>query len=241
MPVPDLNQTPGGPDPDVAAAELALGLLEGEERAAALRRQLAEPEFAREVERWRVHFGTLFAGTPERAPPARVAERIEAHLDRPLLPASRGPAPFWRPLALASSLVAAGLAGVLVLRPGVTPAPMVQPLSLPTQPMVAALARTGKGTPLAAYYDVRAQIVRMPAPMPIPQGRSAQLWAISDGKPPVPLGLFRVVGSTVIADAKMAAAMKSGTVLAISFEPIGGSPTGQPTGPVVASGTLSRV
>lgn len=241
MPLPDLNQTPGGPDPDVAAAELALGLLEGEERAAALRRQLAEPEFAREVERWRAHFGTLFAGTPERAPPARLADRIEAHLDGPFQPGRRGPAPFWRPLALASSLAAAGLAGVLVLRPGTTPAPVVRPVPGPTAQMVAALAPAGKGAPLAAYYDAQAQMVRMPAPMPVPRGRSAQLWAISDGKPPVPLGLFRVVGSTVIADAKAAAAMKPGTVLAISFEPIGGSPTGQPTGPVVASGTLSRV
>ena len=33
---------------DVAAAELALGVLDGEERAAALRRVLAEPDFARE-------------------------------------------------------------------------------------------------------------------------------------------------------------------------------------------------
>ena len=34
------------PAPDTAAAELALGLLEGEERADALRRMLAEPAFA---------------------------------------------------------------------------------------------------------------------------------------------------------------------------------------------------
>ena len=37
---------------DVAAAELALGLLEGEERGAALRRVLAEPGFAAQVEWW---------------------------------------------------------------------------------------------------------------------------------------------------------------------------------------------
>ena len=47
---------PGPAEPDVAAAELALGLLDGEERAAALRRMLAEPGFAREVERWRDAF-----------------------------------------------------------------------------------------------------------------------------------------------------------------------------------------
>ena len=74
MPNPDPTLPPGA-DPDVAAAELALGLLEGDERAAALRRQLAEPAFAREVERWREHFGTLFASTVARVPPAHLAER----------------------------------------------------------------------------------------------------------------------------------------------------------------------
>ena len=45
----------------VTAAELALGVLDGEEKAAAMRRVLAEPEFAREVERWRTHFAEMFA------------------------------------------------------------------------------------------------------------------------------------------------------------------------------------
>lgn len=35
------------------------------------------------------------------------------------------------------------------------------------------------------------------------------------------------------------AALKAGITLAVSIEPIGGSPTGLPTGPVVASGKLS--
>jgi anti-sigma-K factor RskA len=38
--------------------------------------------------------------------------------------------------------------------------------------------------------------------------------------------------------AEIAAALRQGTVLAISVEPAGGSPTGQPTGPVIASGAL---
>ena len=235
MPNPDPT-VPMSADPDVAAAELALGLLEGEERATALRRQLADPDFAREVERWRAHFGTLFAGTTDRAPPAHLAERIEAHLDRPTFTARPAAGRFWRPLALASSLAAATLAGVMVVRP----LPMPPPLLQPSAPMFAALSH-GKEAPMPAIYDPAASTVRLPGPMPIPVGHSAQLWAIADGGKPVPLGLFRVVGTTVIADAKSAAMMKPGTMLAISLEPVGGSPTGQPTGPVVASGMLSRI
>jgi len=33
--------------------------------------------------------------------------------------------------------------------------------------------------------------------------------------------------------------LKAGIMLAVSIEPLGGSPTGLPTGPVVASGKLS--
>jgi anti-sigma-K factor RskA len=38
----------------------------------------------------------------------------------------------------------------------------------------------------------------------------------------------------------MARELHSGATLAISVEPAGGSPTGSPTGPVVASGKLER-
>ena len=229
------TDAPFAPDPDVAAAELALGLLEGDDRAAALRRQLADPAFAREVQHWREHFATLFAGSAERVPPAGVAARIEGHLDRPVPGATAAPG-FWRPLALASSLAAAALTGVLVLRPATTS------LIAPQAQLVAAMALSdGKAAPLAAYYDPAQKLVRMPGPMPIPAGRSAQLWAIPAGHPPIPLGLFHVVGNTVVAEARTTQAIPAGTTLAISFEPIGGSPTGAPTGPVIASGALSRV
>ena len=94
---------------------------------------------------------------------------------------------------------------------------------------------------MPAIYDPAASTVRLPGPMPIPAGHSAQLWAIVDGGKPVPLGVFRIVGTNVVADARSNAMMKAGTMLAISLEPVGGSPTGKPTGPVVASGKLTSV
>jgi anti-sigma-K factor RskA len=42
-----------------------------------------------------------------------------------------------------------------------------------------------------------------------------------------------------LADA-IASLMESGATVAISVEPPGGSPTGSPTGPVIASGSLTR-
>ena len=65
---------------DVAAAELALGVLDGEERAAALRRMLAEPDFARDVERWRDHFAVMFAGSPRWGAPQACSRRSRGEL-----------------------------------------------------------------------------------------------------------------------------------------------------------------
>src|SRR5687768_2623797 len=107
---------PAGSQPDVAAAEFALGLLDGDERAVALRRLLAEPDFARDVERWRTHFSSLFAAIPAVAPDPALAERVVARLDGPAA-AVRPPARYWKAFALTSSLAAASLFAILVTRP----------------------------------------------------------------------------------------------------------------------------
>lgn len=223
-----------GPDPDVAAAELALGLLEGEERAIALRRMLADPAFARDVERWRLEFGALFARVQDVSPAPQVGERVIARLDGPARPR----AGYWRPFAIASSLAAAGLLGLLVVRPDPVLAPPAA-ISAPAL-MVAAFMVDGIKTPLVATYDSANGLLSMPGPMPIPAGKSAQLWAIVGTGAPQPLGLFHEAGDRVEAEARSPAPIEPGTTFAISLEPIGGSPTGLPTGPVVASATLIR-
>ena len=64
------------PDEQILAAELALGLLEGDERADALRRVLSDPDFAAETAWWRERTGTMALDQAEEAPPAaRTAER----------------------------------------------------------------------------------------------------------------------------------------------------------------------
>ena len=223
-----------GPDPDVAAAELALGLLEGEDRALALRRVLADPAFAREVERWRREFGALFSNVATVDPAPKLGEQVFARLDG----LGKAQPRFWKPFAIASSLAAASLLGLIVARPDPTLPP---PVTIATQaPMVAAFMVEGIKTPLVATYDSANGRLSMPGPMPIPQGKSAQLWAIVGTAAPRPLGLFHEAGTRVEADARSATPMAPGTTFAISLEPIGGSPTGAPTGPVVASATLIR-
>ena len=235
-----MTTEPAMSEADVAAAELALGVLDGEEKAVALRRMLAEPEFARDVERWRDHFALLFAGVAEEIAPDGVFEKVEARLDGRSEPRRRTVNP-WKPTAIAASLAALAMTAV-ALRPveaPVAPAPVSQTAPAP---MIAAMAPADKSTPHPAFYDAAAGMVKMPGQMSIPAGRSAQLWAIEGDKAPRPLGTFRETSPGMyVAEAKMGTVIAPGTILAISIEPIGGSPTGAPTGPVIASGMLTKV
>ncbi|MEO6581030.1 MAG: anti-sigma factor [Sphingomicrobium sp.] len=225
-------------DPDTTAAELALGVLDGEERAAALRRLVAEPPFARDVERWRDHFASMFAGIPEVTAPDGILQRAEGQIGgREVIemPVRRADNP-WKPAAIAASVAALAMTAV-AFRPV-----EVAPVAAPSTPMVAAMALTGTNASQPALYDAKSGMVKMPGPMPIPEGRSAQLWAITGNQEPKPLGTFHATGpGTYEAEAKMGLVIPAGTKLAITLEPMGGSPTGKPTGAVIASGMLSKV
>lgn len=238
--------------PDVAAAELALGLLDGEERATALRRVLAEPGFARDVERWRAHLSQLFDLWPAMQAPDVLA-RVERSIDHPV-PVATLAAPavrtsrLWPSVAVLSSLVAAILLVVLVIRPvPVPPTPLPRP-AMPapariTPTLVASISPTAKGAAVTVVFDERSGELRLTEAALADAARSAELWVIPAGDTvPHSLGLLRAHGATALKlSPGQRARIAAGATLAVSLEPIGGSPTGLPTGPVVASGALQHV
>ena len=136
------------PDPDQIplAAEYALGVLDGDERADAMRRVLAEPAFAREVESWRSHFALLFFEWPEANVDADLEDRMLAALDGavPRVVALQPRRNGWAWATGAATLVAASLVLALALRPErivmVPAAPTVA-----NAPLVAAIAPTAAG------------------------------------------------------------------------------------------------
>lgn len=257
LPPPDVPRADADEAPDMTAAELALGLIEGEERAGAIRRVLAEPGFAHAVERWRTQLAQLFDLWPEMPAPDVLA-RVERSIDRPPHAAPvvaplpvRTPSRLWPALAGLSSIAAAGLLVVLFTRPvPLPPAPQPRPApvaaALPT--LVASLAPTGKGAPtgkdapVTAVYDARAGAIRLTEAKLAGGDRAAELWVIPSGGTPHSLGLLSPRGGTALAlTADNRARIAAGATLAVTLEPIGGSPTGLPTGPVVAAGALSAV
>ena len=88
----------------------------------------------------------------------------------------------------------------------------------------------------------RGTIAVVPAAFSADATRVPELWLIpADGKPR-PLGLLRADSAvTITIPAELAAQTVSNAVLAVSLEPPGGSPTGLPTGPVIATGKLTNL
>lgn len=223
----------GGRD-EIVAGEYVLGVLGTDARRAAERRIAAEADFAALVGRWERDLAHLNEAYDEVAPPAAVFSRVEGRLF-PQAPAHVAGAPglwnslvFWRGLTLASLLVVAGMAAV------------VSGLGRPASqaPLVAELSAKGSPIDLVAHYDAANGTVKLtPVAAGAGQPKSLELWMINGQNPPVSLGVLPQNGrGEVVIPQPLRDRFGAGTVLAISLEPEGGSPTGAPTGPVVASG-----
>jgi anti-sigma-K factor RskA len=225
---------------DLLAAEYVLGVLSAEERAAAARRIEAEPAFARTVERWERHFGPMADAYQSAEPPASV----KAALDRRLFPQAPGQnaarAGLWSSLALWRGLASAAVAAMLALA---VVTYVVRPPLEPQARYVASLAADGSDVRYLAFYDpATGEVGLSHVSGDRATGRDFELWMIEGGQAPVSMGVIPV-GASVHVPVSEATRQKlaQGAVLAVSLEPAGGSPTGQPTGPVVAAGDLRAI
>lgn len=216
---------------DLLAAEYVLGTLSAEERREFARALATDSAAVAAVHRWSERLGPLAAAVPDVPPPARLWSRIEALTD----PSAANDNPAigrWRIAAIAASLLALAMTGVALRDGSLTPA---RP-----GPAIAALSRVGGEPALLVTYDPAAKRLNL-APLDLPErpGHSMELWLLEGQAPPHSMGVLspgsRASFSGVAIDPK------SETVFAISIEPLGGSPTGAPTGPVVYSGRLVTV
>jgi anti-sigma-K factor RskA len=207
------------------AAEYALGTLRGRARERMRRWLDDDPELAREVERWEARLAPLAEAVQPLAPPARVWPKIEQRLW------FRKPSSLWKALGLIASGAAAALAAVallLPLKPTEVPASYIAVLSDPktSHPVLVATAARTERVLHVTTLDPAIHV----------SGRSLELWALPRGGQPKSLGL--VAGEKTELKLVAAADQSLGEVpaLAVSLEPQGGSPTGQPTGPVLYTG-----
>ena len=218
---------------ELLAGEYAMGLLPSRARARFERLMADDAELARLVADWQERLAPIDGTAPPVAPPRRVWRSIEqGTLQRSF--SATPPAgllqslAFWRGFAGTAAAVAAVLVFYIALGPGPARAPAVVAVLADSTGTPAFIATRGERAEEVAVAPVR--------PQSLDAQKSFELWAIAGG-PPKPLGLVSATpGKPLLVPASAVAA--AGTVLAVSLEPEGGSPTGQPTGPVLFQGKV---
>ena len=211
---------------DLLAAELALGL---NDDPAARARLAGDAALAERAAWWEQRFAGLAAALPQDAVPD-LWPRIAAAL--PQNDNARGVLR-WKLVSAAMAAVAVVALVMVAQRPQIALPPQ------PGPPAVASLSGE-RGSALAINYDTASHRLTV-APVKLDSGKGdAELWVIPVGsEQPISLGVIDAVKpSSHTLNPSQARLVAPGATFAISLEPTGGSPTGKPTGPVVASGKL---
>jgi anti-sigma-K factor RskA len=240
----------------VLPAEYVLGVLGAEERRAFAERLEREPDLVREVAFWEERLGVLADGIRPVAPPVNAWSRIEAAIAPPPAAAPQPmatptstqalPVPtglwqslaFWRGFGMSAATVAAAAIAALGYL-GIKPPPQPQQGT----PMLATLGQTSgqPGFVAALGSDGRSMII-VPASLLTADQQSLELWLIPAGDRPHSLGLIaqnQPVRLNVPAD--LVSRINTEATLAVTREPLGGSPTGQPTSQPIAVGKLTNL
>lgn len=236
-PADENGREPGGDD--IVAAEYVLGVTPAQERQDVARRVATDAEFARLVEAWEERLSPLARHYEEVPPP----EAVKRALDQRLFDTARSESvtpSLWQSLTVWRGIAAASLVALLVY----AAIPLVgPPTERPAVELVASLAAEDSDVRYLAVYDAARDRVGLSRLSGAPAAeRDFELWVIEGENAPVSLGIIppgETVHLTIPED--VSRALGESAILAISLEPAGGSPTGQPTGPVVAAGDLRKI
>ncbi len=233
----DETNISGADEDGLLVAEYVLGTLTPDEYASVGDRLRNEPPLRSQYIFWRRRLAGLDKQFAETTAPAAVWSAIERRLFPDAAKSS-----FWSSLALWRGLTAAA-AAVAVIAIGINVAtPRPDPTAFAAQ-VVAALGKEGSGVSVVALYNTQTGQIRLTGISgQTVADKDYELWAIEGSNAPKSMGLISVTARN---DMKLTpeemVGFGAGTTLAISLEPKGGSPTGQPTGPVVAAGQATAI
>jgi anti-sigma-K factor RskA len=222
---------------DTEALEYVLALTERDDRRAFEAALLDDPAIAERVWQTEEMFAPLAAAVRDRPVPPRVKRALEARLFGPpgVATAAVRRVPGTLVRAVGRGLAAAALAGlalvaILLVRPE-----LVAPASAQ---WVAAIVRNDGGVTLAWRRTDGALVAE---PFAVARAGSPELWLVPAVGSPQSLGLLEAEGSRFRVPAASDALFRPGSRLVVTLEPEGGSPTGQPTGPALGAGNLTRI
>ena len=220
-------------DQRLDAAEYVLGTLDPDAHAALERAMQTDRELAREVYSWQDRLVPLV----ERVAPTEPSDQMWPRIARQL-PARAAAPRWWQKLLLWQGLSAAALllAMVLALQLARTPAPAevryVAILQTPAQ-QVAWVVES---------VDDDAVRLRPVGKLPVlAAGQAWQFWTKPlNADRPTSLGLVPAHGELRVARSALPA-LGAQQLFEVTLEPQNGSPTGRPTGPILAVGRMAAV
>lgn len=225
-------------DIDALAGEYVLGTLDAGERATVELRRRGDPALDAAISAWEQRFAPLVETLPSVTPPAGLLRRIEARIDTAQARALGQPSAEivqleqrvrrWRWTAVAAS-AAAMLAMVTVGVREATRPPTVQSF-------FGVFNKDDASPSFVLTVDLAAKTLTIrTVGAPALPDKSYQLWIKTTPQtPPRSLGVISASTYRVGAElARFAADEVRGATFGVSLEPLGGSPTGQPTGPVL--------
>lgn len=223
-------------DPNALAGEYVLGTLHDAERRTVEARLATDDELRRAVAEWESRLQPLAEAIPPETAPPYLFERIMTAIRQPAafpvaVSVLRRSVRRWRTASAVLAGVTIGLVAVIAAEH------LLRPPGL-TGEYVAVLTAGDVQSGFVVTVDLsneRLTIRRVADPAP--EARVYELWEIEPGQDPRSLGLI----DAALEDLKVERIPSEDAILAISLEPPGGSPTGLPTGPVVFSGSLTRV
>ena len=219
-------------DFDAARASPMTWLIAIARNRAVADRAAREPAFAAMVAAWDERLAPGAGELEEAAPPPYLWRDIVAALPAP---AARHPGlwrdlAFWRGLTLISGVLAAASLSALAYIGVKKPPP----------PLIASIDSEGVHHFIVTVDAQHGTIAVMPASFGAVPGKVPELWLIPPGGKPHSLGLLPISRMVTLAlPPNLVADAIPKAVVAVSLEPPGGSPTGQPTGPVIATGELT--
>lgn len=220
---------------EALAAELALGLLDGEELLAARGLAASDPAFAALVADWEAKLAPLLDEVAPVEPNPALWARIEA--------ATRV-APQDNVIALqrrvrrwqwTAGISAAAALALTVFAAPVLFAPKPQPVA--AAPLVASFTLPSTEARLGlTYLPDRAELVVTAAGLSADGAHDHELWLVPpNGAKTISLGVVAPgTAKRVALPPALAQQIKDGSTLALTREPLGGS-AGRPAGPIVAT------
>ncbi len=230
---------PDGGD-DLLAAEYVLGVLPYAERDAVTKRMGNERSFARLVSAWEARLEPLNDDYVSVVPPLVVKKALDARLFSSDVKQTSG---LWQSLAFWRGLTVGALALAAIA--------IVPEFFIPIEPVVVAAAQiiapmqapdTNEVKFVALYQPGSDEIRISKVKSDKGADRDYELWLVDDGGKPQSMGVIPDKDEVVLkVKPEFVARINAGDAFAVSVEPIGGSPTGSATGPVIAVGVTKSI